>query len=1364
MADRVGQQLGNYRLLRLLGRGSFAEVYLGEHLYLKNRAALKVLRTSLADEDVEQFLAEAQTLARLAHPNIVRVLDFAVEQGMPFLVMDYAPRGTMRRFHPRGSCLSLETTTAYLRQLAAALQYAHNRNVIHRDVKPENILLGSHQNVLLSDFGLALFSPSPELLSTQVMSGTIPYMAPEQIRGKPRFASDQYALGVVVYEWLCGVPPFEGSVWQIINQHLFAVPPPLHEKDPSLPEAVAEVVLKALAKDPEQRYVSVQMFAQAFERASQQSKRDLRYDSEVTSLLHPIPPVPPALLRHIFLSASRANDAFVARLTADVQQRGITVCNESPESAQDDIPHEGEMARRGIRAADIVLLVASPHARSSRVVKEHLQIASMYRRPVLCIWAAGDDIAEVLPLLEEQTAIIDARQGRYETALDELVAYLERELPDTSADESYLTESAGDLREPRNPYKGLRAFTRDDAADFFGRDALIAELTDRVKEMLAFDQPGMPAARLLAVVGPSGSGKSSVVMAGLLPRLQQGALPGSEQWVYLEPIVPGTHSMEALTLALAPCFPDKSLKSLREDLYDESARGLHLLATQLVRKPGQKVVLLVDQFEELFTLTTSEGERRHFIDLLTTAATQPHGSVILLLTLRADMYDRPVSYPELGRLILQHQTLVLPMDIHDLRAAIKQPAALPDVQLTFEGNLVGDLLYEVQGQIGALPLLQFTLDQLFERRTDHLLTYQAYIEIGGVKGALARQAESTYTALPSEEHRRLARSLFLRLIDPGMTEQDTTRRRAALSELSLSTPEETELLQQVTAYFLAARLLTTNESAGTPTIEVSHEALIREWPRLSNWLGEARDDVRLQQAFSEDAAEWERHGKPGDRLYRGSQLKEARAWARRNTPSGNELVFLRASAAQQVRSVVSVLVVLLLVVSLIGTAGWFLTHQAPKPPDPTRVTNLQDDGVGSLRWAIANAPPGSTITFDASLRGTISRPSSPKSRDILIGRNLTIRGPGAGILAISGGNAGRVFDVSKGVSVTISNLTIKNGEPGEGYPNGGAIYNEGTLTLINSAISGNTALFGGGIDNEGTLTLINSAISGNSASNLYAGGGGIANGLFNAHAQATLVNSAISGNTAYGDDASGSAYGGGIANSGTLTLTNSTVSGNTASTVGGGIGYGGGIANSGTLTLINSTVSGDSASTGGGGILNQGTIYNNQRSSAQAGLTFCTIYGNRAPLGADIAVEDFARSSLGKLTPLKQFSQVKIRNSIVAGDSAHRGPDISGTLISNGYNLFQDNSGAIFDPAASKLHGTDKILSVNDLTTLFASPVGLRNNGGPTKTYALGPGSPALDQIPLDACHINGISTDQRGVRRPQGSACDIGAYEYVPL
>ena len=197
---------------------------------------------------------------------------------------------------------------------------------------------------------------------------------------------------------------------------------------------------------------------------------------------------------------------------------------------------------------------------------------------------------------------------------------------------------------------------------------------------------------------------------------------------------------------------------MREDLEDDSARGLHMLANSLGKGPGSKVVLMVDQFEEVFTQTVTEDERQHFIDLLVTAVTEPRGPVIVILTLRADFYDRPMSYPELGRLIQEHHSLVLPMDIKDLRSVIEQPAALPDVQVSFEDDLVSDLLFEVKGQVGALPLLQFTLDQLFQRRYGHMLTLEAYREIGGVKGALARHAESTYTSLFSEEHRSAIRT------------------------------------------------------------------------------------------------------------------------------------------------------------------------------------------------------------------------------------------------------------------------------------------------------------------------------------------------------------------------------------------------------------------------------------------------------------------------------------------------------------------------------------------------------------------------------------------------------------------------------
>jgi len=220
MADRVGQHLGNYRLIALLGQGSFAEVYLGQHVRLTLHVALKVLHTHLTGQEAEHFQQEAETIATLMHPSIVRILDYDVQAGVPFLVMDYAPHGSLRRRYPKGTVVPLPQIVSYVKQIATALQYAHEQKFIHRDVKPENMLLGRQEEVLLSDFGLAALAHSSASLSTQEAMGTLPYMAPEQIEGHPRTASDQYALGVVVYEWLCGTRPFEGSASELVVQHL----------------------------------------------------------------------------------------------------------------------------------------------------------------------------------------------------------------------------------------------------------------------------------------------------------------------------------------------------------------------------------------------------------------------------------------------------------------------------------------------------------------------------------------------------------------------------------------------------------------------------------------------------------------------------------------------------------------------------------------------------------------------------------------------------------------------------------------------------------------------------------------------------------------------------------------------------------------------------------------------------------------------------------------------------------------------------------------------------------------------------------------------------------------------------------------
>jgi hypothetical protein len=410
------------------------------------------------------------------------------------------------------------------------------------------------------------------------------------------------------------------------------------------------------------------------------------------------------------------------------------------------------------------------------------------------------------------------------------------------------------------------------------------------------------------------------------------------------------------------------------------------------------------------------------------------------------------------------------------------------------------------------------------------------------------------------------------------------------------------------------------------------------------------------------------------------------------------VAFLRAGATQRIRTVASITFIVLLLLSTTGVAGWLFSHI---PPDPTRVSTLADtNNPGSLRYAVDESPPNSTITFDARLRGTILLTSG----DLNIARDLKILGPGAGILSISSGKSGHGIHVLQEVFVTFSGLTFKDSKTSEGF-----ILNDGTITLNNSTISGNTTTDGSGIYNSsGTITLNNSTVSGNTAT------GGAGGGIFN-----------------ISDSSNGS----------TLTLTNSTISDNTAT------------------------------GSYGGGIFIQNYDVN---SSVHVDLTFSTIYDNTAHGGGNIAIENI--NSNGKA--VKQVSHVKISNCIVVSKPAHPGPDISGTLISYGYNLFQNNSGATFDPATRIQHGIDKMLSVNDLTRLFADPVRLQNNGGPTKTLALAPDSPAVDQIPLAACHItvpiynlagtpiaqDAITTDQRGVKRPDRDEdrCDIGAYEYA--
>jgi WD40 repeat protein/serine/threonine protein kinase len=443
--------------------------------------------------------------------------------------------------------------------------------------------------------------------------------------------------------------------------------------------------------------------------------------------------------------------------------------------------------------------------------------------------------------------------------------------------------------EVRNPYKGLRPFQESDATDFFGREKVVAELVTRLSEQ-------GEESRFLAVVGPSGSGKSSLVRAGLLPAIRRGAVPGSDRWFVLD-MRPGTHPFEELASALMRIAVDP-LGDLVERL-ERDDLGLVSAAEEVV-PPGSVLLLIVDQFEELFTLVDAEDVRARFLSALIVAATDPASRLRILLTLRADFYDRPLGYVGLAELMKSRAVTVTPLAPEELHQAVMGPAE--GVGLRVDPAMVADIVADVAAQPGALPLLQYALTELFDHRKGSTLTLEAYREIGGVSGALSRRAETLYQRL-NRSGRDAARQIFLRLVTVGNEGADT-RRRVLRSELT-SLEGEIEPRQTVIETFGTRRLLSFDRDPITrgPTVEVAHEALLREWDRLRGWIEGAREDIRTQGRLAVAAREWTDADRDASFLATGSRLGSFEAWQQgaglAMTPQERE--FLEASLAERDR-------------------------------------------------------------------------------------------------------------------------------------------------------------------------------------------------------------------------------------------------------------------------------------------------------------------------------------------------------------------------------------------------------------------------------------------------------------------------------
>jgi DNA-binding SARP family transcriptional activator/ABC-type glycerol-3-phosphate transport system substrate-binding protein len=513
-----------------------------------------------------------------------------------------------------------------------------------------------------------------------------------------------------------------------------------------------------------------------------------------------------------------------------------------------------------------------------------------------------------------------------------------------------------------NPYKGLRPFVEADALDFFGRDTLVDRILVRLGETVEGN-------RFLGVVGPSGSGKSSAIRAGLIPALRAGALPRSDSWFILE-MVPGAHPFEELEGALLRIATDPSptlVDQLRED------HGLLDAVERVLPPDGSELFLMIDQLEELFTHVEEEETTARFLACLASAATDPRSRIRVLVTLRADFFDRPLAYSAFGPLLGSRTETVTPLTPAELELAIAGPAQRIGVSL--EPELLAEVLADSTGRLGALPLLQYALTELFERRKNGALTLSGYRQVGGIGGALAGRAEHLYEATGRDEGKEAARQLFLRLVNVDEGVEDL-RRRVRRYEL-LSIEVNPKAMAAAIDAFTHHRLLISDRDPLTrePTVEVAHEALLRSWPRLRGWIDSSREDLRQRARISSATGEWIQAERSSGYLMSGIRLAQAEATireesirlteaereyldasiARRDAEAAAERIrharelSLERRSRSRLRGLVVVLAAALLVAASLTVVAANRSREAQRRSDEATVLGLTGAALSNLR-------------------------------------------------------------------------------------------------------------------------------------------------------------------------------------------------------------------------------------------------------------------------------------------------------------------------------------------------------------------------------------------------------------------------------
>lgn len=582
----------------------------------------------------------------------------------------------------------------------------------------------------------------------------------------------------------------------------------------------------------------------------------------------------------------------VGTALAAAHQRGVVHGNVKPENVLLDHESTAHLTDFGLGfdvgdPDDMAETMSSGHRAPETRAGELTRSSDLYSFAVLAERTLGGSVGSESvadsPLVGPAAAVVaramaadpDERHPDVESFVDELLKAL-----GANVDPSIAVEVS-------NPYRGLRAFAEADADHFFGRERLVERLLTRLGH-------SGTTARFVALVGPSGSGKSSVIRAGLVPAIRSGALTGSDRW-FITTMVPGVHPFESLEGALRRIATNPP-NDLLERLTD---RGLADAVEAINPDRSTQVVIVVDQLEELFA-QSAPSEAAAFLDALASAAADPHAGVKIVATLRADFYDHPLRHPAFGELLRLSTEVITPMTPPELEQAISGPAA--GVGVSFESGLVTQIAADVAGQPNSLPLLQYALTELFERRTGSTIPLTSYRELGGVSGALARRADSIYDSFESGQRSQL-REVFLRLVTLTDGAADT-RRRALVRELSDAAGADVSGLVES---FGRHRLVTLDRDPVTrgATVEIAHEALLHSWARLRDWIEDARADVVAQRALASSAHEWRERDRDTDFLLAGARLARYEGWLVREPVSltDGETQYLQASEDATARDI-----------------------------------------------------------------------------------------------------------------------------------------------------------------------------------------------------------------------------------------------------------------------------------------------------------------------------------------------------------------------------------------------------------------------------------------------------------------------------